>query len=340
MLNELQKDFLPKLEQAWKDLVRSALSNSPMVEMLEYHRLTGGKRLRAMTVLLAAEPFLRRNGKSWKSEVERLLPLALAVELIHNATLIHDDIQDGDTLRRGKETLWKKYSLAQGINCGDALFFLAFRALELGKYPADLAVFFAKELESSTLTVIEGQSREFSLKEKLKTSKNFLAEEYEQMVRGKTAALFSLPYVCGAKIAGANDSEISDWRMRAEKIGIAFQIQDDVLDLWGNKGRDVSGSDIAEGKISYPVLQSLKILTDANRDQEVKWLVALLLKEREATASEDIAKAIRLMDDCGARANCIAEVSKNLKEATDGGMAAISFAPIAELLQKIVSGQE
>lgn len=337
MLKELQNDFLPQLEREWRALLSVALSNSPMHEMLEYHRATGGKRLRAMAVVLAAEPFLRRSGQSWRGNSHRILPAALAVELVHNATLIHDDIQDGDTHRRGQETLWRKFSAAQGINCGDALFFLAFRALEKAGYDPSLELFLMRELERATFTVIEGQSREFALKEKLKKSRKFSSEEYETMARGKTAALFSLPYVCGARMAGASDAEVSEWRGRAEKIGVVFQIQDDVLDLWGDKGRDRRGTDIAEGKISYPVVQTFRCLEREGRAEEMRWLADVLLSGRESTRHDDIEKAITLMEHCGVREQCLQEVADGLGAAVAGDLARVSFGPLAEAVKNAMT---
>jgi geranylgeranyl diphosphate synthase type I len=308
MLAELQREFLPVLEREWTSLLESSLAGSPMRDMLAYHQSTGGKRLRACAVLLAAEPFLRQKNKTWRDELPSLLPIALAVELIHNATLVHDDIQDGDTHRRGKETLWKKYSTEQAINCGDAFFFLALRALRAGKYKPDLEIFLVREIENATLTVIDGQSQEFALKERLRESQSVSFSEYENVVRGKTAALFSLPYVCGAKVAGASDPEVADWRLKAEKLGIAFQVQDDVLDLWGEKGRASRGMDIAEGKISFPILAAFQRVNEAERT----WLIGLLLEPREATAESDIERAIEVLEKAGVRDLCQKKIAENL----------------------------
>ncbi len=337
MLKELQKDFLPVLEERWRALVGESLTNSPMREMLDYHQNTGGKRLRALAVVLAAEPFLRRQGRGWRSELSRLVPIALAVELIHNATLVHDDIQDGDTHRRGKLTLWKKYSMEQAINCGDAFFFLAFQALKGGGYTPELEVFLCRELESATLTVIDGQSREFALKEKLKSSATFSPSEYEEVVRGKTAALFSLPYVCGAKVAGATEAEVDGWREKASRLGVAFQIQDDVLDLWGEKGREKRGMDIAEGKISFPVLELLTIFQERGDAASARWLIELLLQDRESTREADILRAIRLMEENGVKDRCLEMIRSNLDFGDSEAEA--SFGPLKRFIEESAANQ-
>jgi geranylgeranyl pyrophosphate synthase len=261
--------------------------------MMEYHFSLGGKRLRPRMAYLAAP-------KLSDSHLQNTLSrFAVAVELIHNATLIHDDIQDGDEFRRGKPALWKQFSMPQAINCGDALFFAAMQWVQAS--PCDLALkeklqeWMAKE----SYAVINGQSQEFFLKEAfLKNPSTVTKTAYEAMVRGKTSALFVMPYVGGALIAGANDSEIDEVEIQSGELGFAFQIQDDLLDLWGSKGRDRVGTDIAEGKLSYPVVLAWSTMSEA-RDR----LREIILLPREQTTDADISWAIRELESCGAKAH-------------------------------------
>ena len=120
----IQIETTTRLDAAFADCQEKYFRGSPMREMLEYHYRSGGKRLRPTLVLGAALAYARRKGGDTEQLTCSAIPYALAVELLHNATLIHDDIQDGDVSRRGHPTLWKKYSEAQAINCGDAWFFV------------------------------------------------------------------------------------------------------------------------------------------------------------------------------------------------------------------------
>ncbi|RYZ93963.1 MAG: hypothetical protein EOP11_27065, partial [Proteobacteria bacterium] len=139
---------------------------SPMRDMLEYHFKSGGKRIRPLLVFGAALSYARKMGCDETSILDIAQPYALAVELLHNATLIHDDIQDGDRTRRGAETLWVKYSTAQAINCGDAWFFVPNLLIQEAPYGPELKLSLLELLQRKTLAVIEGQAQEFELKER------------------------------------------------------------------------------------------------------------------------------------------------------------------------------
>ncbi len=272
--------------------IKSLFANSPMLPMMEYHFALGGKRLRPRMAYLAAAKLQDKNLQATLSR------FAVAVELIHNATLIHDDIQDGDEFRRGKPALWKQFSMPQAINCGDALFFAAMQWVQSAPCELALKEKLQEWIAKESYAVINGQSQEFFLKEAfLQTPSSVTKAAYEAMVRGKTSALFVMPYVGGALLAGASEAEIAEVEALSGELGFAFQIQDDLLDLWGSKGRDRVGTDIAEGKLSYPVVLAWSALS-----KEKARLRELILKPRESTTDSDISWAIAELDKCGAKA--------------------------------------
>ena len=289
-LEELKLDtqFLTAMNEAL-DLV-----SPPMNEMLRYHFGGGGKHLRPLLAISAGAAFLDR---SKLSGTDKILPFAVAVEIIHNGTLIHDDIQDEDRVRRNIDTLWVKYSIAQGINCGNACYFLAPILVQNSNYSPEVKSWLIDLIQRETLKVVEGQAQEFALKEKFKAGEKILTADYLRMVDGKTSALFALPLLGGAKIVGASDGDLTGLRKIALHLGRAFQIQDDLLDLWGNKGRKQRGSDIAEGKISYPVMKILEQLDE--RDVSFKWLQKAIVTPRSETTEDDIAWVISLLDRNG-----------------------------------------
>jgi geranylgeranyl pyrophosphate synthase len=280
--------------------------------MLDYHFASGGKRLRPLLTFGAALAYARGKGKEEAPLFEACLPYALAVEITHNATLIHDDIQDGDRVRRGEETLWVKYSLAQAINCGDAWFFVPQLLVQEADYAPELKLSLLELLQRKTLAVIEGQSQEFALKERFAAGDEVSVSQYLQMVEGKTSALFSMPLLGGARIAGAGALEQTALEQSALHLGHAFQIQDDLLDLWGDKGRGERGSDLKEGKLSYPLVLLLQRL---GRSAQRKKVEAIVNAPRENTSREDVDFVIGLMEKEGVKEEARKHFTRHLQEA-------------------------
>jgi geranylgeranyl diphosphate synthase type I len=219
----------------------------PFHEMLTYHMgWTGdgagpeatGKRIRPLLVLLCASAC----GADWKSA----LPAAAAIELVHNFSLVHDDIQDNSPKRRGRDTAWVKWGAPMAINVGDALFVMSSQAiLDLkNSYSADVVVKAAEILHNTCLDLTRGQYLDMSYEER----NDLGVEDYWHMISGKTSALIAACCHIGALLGGADD-----------ELGLAFQVQDDILGIWGDE--NVTGkstaSDLVEGKNSLPILAGL-----------------------------------------------------------------------------------
>jgi len=268
-------------------------------EMLTYHLgWTGegagpeatGKRLRPLLVLLTAAA----SGGDWKTA----LPAAAAVELVHNFSLVHDDIQDNSDKRRGRPTLWVKWGPPQAINAGDGLFVLSNLAVTdlIANYPAETVVRAAQILHNTCLDLTRGQYLDISYEQRL----NLGVEDYWPMVSGKTAALLAGCCQLGALLGGADQAALDAYRSFGHYLGLAFQVQDDILGIWGDEtvtGKSAA-SDLVEGKKSLPVLVGLgkKGIFAARwaegpiRPDEVETVANLLANEGGYGAAHEAAK--------------------------------------------------
>ncbi len=259
-LPRLTQAMLPAIEAEMRTVVAQA--NTPetfeMHEMLTYHMgWTGegagpkaqGKRVRPLVVALATAS----AGGQW----ENALPAAAAVELLHNFSLLHDDIQDNSPLRRGRATVWTKWGIPQAINAGDAMFTLAHLAmLGLEKTsPPTVTLEAANILHQTCLRLTQGQYLDISYETRAAVS----LDDYWAMIGGKTAALIAACTELGALIAGAEKAARAAYHTFGRDLGLAFQVQDDLLGIWGdaNLTGKSAESDLVEGKKSFPVLYGL-----------------------------------------------------------------------------------
>jgi geranylgeranyl pyrophosphate synthase len=273
---------LPQIEAALEDfLKRSEKSGIRFnAEMTSYHLASGGKRLRALMPCWVFEAC----GKDPMAAIS----LGCALEMVHNATLVHDDLQDGDVLRRGFPTVWKKWSPAQAINCGDVMYQFALELLLEQPMEASVARTISRRFLRGITQVIEGQAQEFLLKdEELPTLARYL-----EVVEGKTAALIATALSVAAQALGKDASVVADVERAGMDLGVLFQMQDDVLDVYGDKGRDQKATDIAEGKISILVAQCLE---SANASDQ-KRILEVLRKPREQTTSQEITEVVGLFE--------------------------------------------
>jgi geranylgeranyl diphosphate synthase type I len=185
------------------------------------------------------------------------LPAAAAIELVHNFSLVHDDIQDNSAKRRGRDTAWVKWGAPMAINVGDALFVMSSQAIVDLKenYSADVVMKAAEILHNTCLDLTRGQYLDMSYEER----NDLGAEDYWPMIAGKTAALISACCHLGALLGGVDNEKQEVYRSFGHYLGLAFQVQDDILGIWGDEkatGKSVA-SDLVEGKNSLPVLAGL-----------------------------------------------------------------------------------
>ena len=267
MTQNLQQSMLEAIEVELKQQVsrldepRTKLFH----EMLTYHMgWTGegagaqatGKRIRPLITLLSVASIKNEynNDVNWLHAKS----LAAAIELVHNFSLVHDDIQDNSELRRGRKTAWVKWGAPMAINAGDALFVIANQAaLDLREhYPAEMVVRAASILNDCCLDLTKGQFLDMSYEERT----DLTMEDYWPMIGGKTSALLSVCTQIGALLGYAQDEKIELYRLFGYHLGLAFQVQDDILGIWGDEaltGKSAA-SDLVEGKNSLPVLFALE----------------------------------------------------------------------------------
>jgi geranylgeranyl diphosphate synthase type I len=249
-----------------------------------------GKRIRPLLVLLTTAA----SGGLWESA----LPAAAAVELVHNFSLVHDDIQDNSDKRRGRPTVWVKWGLPQAINAGDGLFVLSNLAITdlAASYPAETVVKAAQILHNTCLDLTRGQYLDISYEERTDLG----VDDYWPMISGKTAALLAGCCQIGALLGGTDEPTVDAYRSFGHYLGLAFQVQDDILGIWGDEaltGKSAA-SDLVEGKKSLPVLAGLskkgkfaaRWAQGPIRPDEVEEVAKLLASESGYETAHEVAK--------------------------------------------------
>lgn len=254
-------------------------------EAVWYHLEGGGKRVRPAICLLTCEML---GGDSQKA-----LLFAAAVEILHNMLLVHDDVEDGDRIRRDRQTVWVKYGIGNAINVGDYMLAAAYRAV-VGS-PVDDAT--RVRLVAAFTDALESTCRGQALDMNYRAKPDMTVEDYLELVRLKTGRYMALGMAGGAIIAGLGEEAVAQIGVLGECMGAAFQIRDDVIDLTAGKGRGgVIGNDIREGKSSILYAYALSV---ADRDQRAA-MIDIMAKAREETTDRDVQRVYRLYGDLGA----------------------------------------
>lgn len=294
-------DIIERYRDAVLDELRRALegSNAPPYTLMRYHlgwedregrpaERRGGKLLRPALCLLCCEA----AGGDWRSA----LPAGAAIELLHNFTLVHDDVEDASAQRHGRDTLWSVWGAAQAINAGDGLFalsrFTLLRLTDAGHEP-ERVLRAARMLDEATLRLCEGQHQDLLAAEGGASTR----DAYLSMIEGKTASLLAASCAIGALLGGADDATVDALHEFGRRVGLAFQIRDDVLGIWGNEditGKP-SGDDLRSGKRSFPVVA---VLERASPEQRAE-LEALLSAGQPLDSQIDA--VCRLLETLGAR---------------------------------------
>lgn len=255
----LREQIAAAIDPEIRDAIDSIFSEQRYAElkqMLLHHlgysmnNQNTGKRIRpTLTLLMAAA-----CGDDWRAA----LPYAAQIELIHNFSLIHDDIEDNSDLRRGQPTVWKVWGMPHAINAGDLMFSMAHltgvrAASTLG---AERQLRIQQEVMRTCVDLTLGQFLDMDFETRL----NVTTDEYLRMISGKTAAMLACSLTVGALAGLASEEIVADARVLGEKIGLAFQIQDDWLGVWGDPavtGKSAA-SDIVSGKKTYPILLGIE----------------------------------------------------------------------------------
>jgi geranylgeranyl pyrophosphate synthase len=249
-------------------------------------RIKRGKRVRPVLCLQACEAL--------RGDAERAMPFACAIELVHNFCLIHDDIEDGDQMRRDRPSVWSRYGVPHAINIGDYMLTKVFVMLTQNGAIADPELNLRHlQLITDTLDHTHiGQALDMNARDNV----NFSMADYLRIAEEKTGYYLAAPIIGGAMAANADEATIEALRQFGQHIGPLFQIIDDLIDLTEGKGRGETGSDIGEGKRSYLVAFAAENASLA----EKKRMFEILDLPREETTPEHIAEIAELFERHGA----------------------------------------
>lgn len=276
---KLVNDFLDKLpyEREPKSLY----------DPIRYVLSIGGKRIRPVLMLMAYNLY--------REEPERILMAACGLETYHNYTLLHDDLMDNADLRRGHETVHKHWNVNTAILSGDSMLVLAYQ--RMAQVPADKL---AQVLDCFTETALEiGEGQEYDMS--FETRDDVREEEYIEMIRLKTSVLLACATKIGAILADAPQSDVEYLYKFGEQLGLAFQLQDDLLDVYGDPkvfGKAIGG-DITSNKKTYMLINAYNLADEKQRTELNRWIKAETFnREVKVTA------VTRLYDEIGIRQLC------------------------------------
>lgn len=300
---------LPKSFDTYQPTLETRLKSAigdrglPFYDMLRYHmgwidqegrpsNGSWGKGLRPLMCLLACEAV----GGEWR----KALPAAVALELVHNFSLIHDDIQDGDTERRHRATVWHLWGPAQGINAGDSMRGLGTLALlrEGVNGHSKEKLFVALEaLESACLEMIEGQYLDISYENRTETT----IDEYLDMISRKTGALMECSFYLGALLGTGDMGVVDSFGRCGRDLGLVFQIRDDCLGVWGleeSTGKPIA-ADIKRKKMCLPIVYALHGAKGHDKKD-----LCRMYNSRNAAGDDEVNEILEIFDRVGAQIYC------------------------------------
>jgi len=250
--------------------------------------VNGGKRLRPYMVI--------RSCQVLKGKVSNAMPAASAVEMVHNFTLVHDDIMDNDETRHGVPTVHKKFGIPIAILAGDVLFSKAFQVITDSKLPTNATTQLVSKLAKACVDVCEGQLLDIKMAEERKIPSR---AEYITMIGKKTAALFDVSCTMGAICATNKPKDISNLSSFGRNLGIAFQITDDLIGVMGDPKitKKPVGNDLREGKKSLPILMAIKLAKGNDKK------IILKAFGNSKVSKNDLSKAVGVIRSLGIEEN-------------------------------------
>ena len=280
------EELLKKVNEALESIVYDR-KPSTLYAPIQYVLSLGGKRVRPVLMLLAYNLY--------KDDPERIMTQAIALETYHNFTLLHDDLMDNADMRRGHETVHRKWNPNQAILSGDTMLLQAFQ--RMGQCEADKLQAVINLFTETTLEIDEGQQ----LDVEFETRNDVTEDEYVEMIRLKTSVLLACAVKIGAILAGASKEDQDNLYKFGEQIGLAFQLQDDLLDVYGDPkvfGKNIGG-DITSNKKTYMLINAVNRANPAQREELTRWIEAA-----EFDREEKVKAVTRLYDEIGIRELC------------------------------------
>ena len=280
------EELLKKVNEALEGLVYDR-KPATLYDPIKYVLSLGGKRVRPVLMLLAYNLY--------KEDPEKIMTQAIALETYHNFTLLHDDLMDNADMRRGHETVHRKWDPNQAILSGDTMLLQAFQ--RMGQCEADKLQQVIGVFTETTLEIDEGQQ----LDVEFETRNDVTEDEYVEMIRLKTSVLLACAVKIGAILAGASEEDQDNLYKFGEQIGLAFQLQDDLLDVYGDPkvfGKNIGG-DITSNKKTYMLINAVNRANAQQREELTKWIEA-----KTFDRNEKVKAVTRLYDEIGIRALC------------------------------------
>ena len=284
MLNA--NDILKKVNEALDGMTYDRKPTS-LYDPISYVLALGGKRIRPVLMLLAYQLY--------KDHPEDIMMPALGLETYHNYTLLHDDLMDNADLRRGHETVHKKWDATKAILSGDSMLVLAYQRMmqcDARHLQAVLDVFTETALE-----IGEGQEYDMTFE----TRNDVTEDEYIEMIRLKTSVLLACATKIGAILADASQEDIHNLYKFGEQLGLAFQLQDDLLDVYGDSavfGKAIGG-DITSNKKTYMLINAVNRANDKQRSELTRWIEA-----KDFDREEKVRAVTAIYDEIGIRQLC------------------------------------
>lgn len=248
-----------------------------LYDPIRYILSIGGKRVRPTLMLMAYNLY--------KEDVDTIMNNAIGLETYHNFTLLHDDLMDKSDLRRGNPTVHKKWDENTAILSGDTMLIMAYRLFNSGRYSEEAV----KDFIEATEGVCDGQQYDMDFEKRGDVTE----DEYMNMIRLKTSLLLGYAVKIGARLAGADEADATNLYSFGEKMGLAFQLQDDLLDVYGDprQFKKKLGADIVDNKKTILLISAYKLASDAQRQELDKWI-----KTETFNADEKIAAVRGIYD--------------------------------------------
>jgi len=270
----------------------SSISDVRLHPQIEYALLSQGKRLRPILVILSAQ--------SIGGDQEKVMPLALAFELMHTATLVHDDIIDGDKMRRGIPALYKKWSVNDAILAGDAMIALAINLA------TDFGAKIMKTVSQSALELCDGEHMDTSLSLNTTTE-----EEYFLKIRKKSASLFKATTYCGALAGDGSIIEVESLAAFGENFGIAYQLRDDLLDMTITEG--FVPKDLKSGRVTLPLIHLYKV-SDFVQREKLENNLQILMKGNRAVKNAVVERVSRSLETAKSFTYCEQKINQYIEQ--------------------------
>jgi geranylgeranyl diphosphate synthase type II len=269
-----------------------------LYEPVQYVLSLGGKRIRPVLMLLGYQ--------LWREQPDDIIMPAIGLETYHNYTLLHDDLMDNADMRRGHETVHRRWDSNKAILSGDSMLVLAYQ--RVAQVPKEKL---QQVLDLFTVTALEiGEGQEYDMA--FETRNDVTEDEYIEMIRLKTSVLLACALKMGAILADAPEQDVNRLYKVGEQLGLAFQLQDDLLDVYGDPkvfGKAIGG-DIMSNKKTYMLINAYNRANDSQRAELQRWLDA-----KNPDRKEKVAAVTRLYDEIGIRLLCETKINEYFDQA-------------------------